>query len=150
MYAKDEDTNLVDEVTLAHVFIATATMLPLSIWLFIYASKVHYGLSMYQTRQNAETRASRMRAIRRVLVVAMVFSLCYFMRGACVLMYAIDFFSGYSPTKHFSIMGWYLCSQWIPFVIPVHKLPRICFYTDGDIPIYAPKTEFQLLIVKIF
>jgi hypothetical protein len=78
-------------------------------------------------RSNDQIRHERRKAIRRVIIVVVACSLCYLVRAFCVTLICLDFFTDeYYTDQWFSDISWYLCSQWIPTLLPAYIMLYVC------------------------
>jgi hypothetical protein len=91
----------------------------LSFWMLTYGLKVFFFLKPSQSKINADIRKERIRAIRRVLIVAVTFAVCYLVRSICVTLVVMHYLEVIEVYAYFSELAWFLISQWIPFLIPV-------------------------------
>lgn len=78
-------------------------------------------------RSNDIVRTERRKAIRRVLIVVGACSICYLLRAFCVTLIMYDYFNEtFYTNSWFSDIGWYLCSQWVPHLIPASIMLYVC------------------------
>ncbi len=120
--AKNNSSDTLTDISIANFIISAATLVILSQWMLIFGIKVYVFLSVAQTKLSMDARVYRERQIAtlRVLFISVGFSLCYLVRSICSALLAIDAIGSANTTSNFSLLAWYLCSQWIPFVIPVY------------------------------
>lgn len=130
-HRNDLEGGFQSSATLAHAIIASFTFLALSAWMIVYGTRLYKNV--FQTRgseggqqrvykQNLDPGAQRERSrtISRLLTVLFVFSVCYLIRGICVSLIAYDLITDHDVlSRQFTLLGWFLCSQWIPFGISV-------------------------------
>lgn len=116
-----------ENVTIVRALILSLSLLSFSVWLLLYGVRLYVFLSSSQVRSNDIIRHERRKAIQRVIFVVLVCSVCYLVRAFCVTLITYDYFNEeYYTDRWFSHLGWYLCSQWIPTLIPAYIMLYVC------------------------
>jgi mannose/fructose/N-acetylgalactosamine-specific phosphotransferase system component IIC len=125
VHFKNDSTQVAIDVAITQAAISAAIHLILSFWMLTYGLRMYFFLTSSQTMMNADTRKEHLRAIRRVLLVAITFALCYLIRSICVAMVVMHYLEVIEVYAYFSDLAWFLISQWIPFLIPVRRYSNI-------------------------
>lgn len=122
------DSGLFEEmVTILRALIISLSLLSFSVWLLAYGVRIYMFLSSSKVRSNDIIRNERRKAIQRVIFVVLACSVCYMLRAFCVTLITYDYFRNeYYTEIWFSHLGWYLCSQWIPTLIPAYIMLHVC------------------------
>jgi hypothetical protein len=98
----------------------SSSLLWFSCWVFLYGIKIYLFLKRSTVSTNSFLYAERIKSTMRVLGVVVPCAVCYILRAFLVAILCIEYFTdkGYTDIW-FSWLGWFMCSQWIPTLIPV-------------------------------
>ena len=121
-YDSVEDLNLFSEyTTVIRTLIMSLSLLCFSVWLLVYGIRIYLVLTSSEVRPTSSpARYERVKSILKVIFVVVACSLCYLLRAFTVTLISYDYFSGkYITDEWFSFIGWHICSQWVPTLIPV-------------------------------
>jgi hypothetical protein len=115
-------------MAISQAAIASAIHLILSLWMLTYGLRMYFFfLRSSMATANDEMREDRQRIIKRVLVVAVGFSLCNLIRSICTILVVCDNLGDFDVYDHISQMAWFMISQWIPYIIPVCEFNQRSF-----------------------
>jgi uncharacterized membrane protein len=117
--AENENPMRVPAMAISQAAIASAIHLTLSLWMLTYGLRIYFFLTSSSAAASEEMHEQRQRVIKRVLVVAMGFSLCNLLRSICTILVVSDNLGEFAVYDHISLMAWFLISQWVPYIIPV-------------------------------
>jgi hypothetical protein len=121
-YDSVDDLNLFSEyTTMIRALIMSFSLLWFSVWLLVYGIRIYLVLTSSDVRPaSSPARYQRVKSILKVIFVVVACSLCYLLRAFTVTLITYDYFSdSYYTDVWFSFIGWYICSQWAPTLIPV-------------------------------
>ncbi len=84
-----------------------------------YGVQIHYRLAAPLNNDLGRDRAVRLGALVRVNRVMFVLSAAYMLRLFTLSVIAYDFVNKTQVHQSFSIVGWFVVANWVPFLVPV-------------------------------
>jgi hypothetical protein len=118
----------IEDITiLINAAVIAVSLVILSVWMLVYGLRLYVYLQKTRAaRSDEEILRNRRKATLRIIVIVSLFVCCYLIRGVAVAIVLVDVLRpGYRGFNNFSIMSWFLFSQWVPFLIPVRAVTRV-------------------------
>ena len=111
-------------VLLVNFIIIGATLCGFTVLMLYYGVQIHFRLAAPMNNDLGQDRAIRLGALSRVNRVMFVLVLAYTLRLFTLCVIAYDFVNRTTIHQSFSIIGWFVAANWIPFLVPVRHLAK--------------------------
>ena len=121
--------NFMDGTMIALMITLSSSLLWFSAWIFLYGIKIYLLLRRSTLGAGSIAYKERIQSTMRIVAVIAPCALCYLLRAFLVGILCVEYFGGivYSDVW-FSWTEWFLCSQWVPTLIPVREIVLYTYY----------------------